>query len=516
MAKKKGKTKRIVTLVIVVAVAALAVIGYVSWQKQKAEEGKTTYAIVPVERGNVEVKVKGSGTVAPLEDKTVYASVSGTVKQVLAEDGDIVSAGDVIAVMENKELESQRDSLQRQIDDLDASILSLRSTSGPDAVYSPVKGVVKAIYAIKGDLVDAVMEKHGALAIVCPDERMKTVIDAEGLHVGDPVTVAVGEKSVAGTVVSISSAGATVSFKDKGFLLDDVASVSKEDGTVLGKGVVQVENPVYITGRGGIVERVRRDTGDKVSRGSKMFDLSGEILSAQLYAQLDQRAELVEDLEDVLADIEALTVYAGADGVISDLNISEEQLVQEGTPLFSVQSCDAFKIEVDIDEVDIAGIDLHEKATVKLDALPDQVLEGEIIKINPIGVARDDVTDFTVTLSLPETEGLMIGMSADVTIVAQKAENVLIIPIEAIQIINGEKYVVLESDLNEAQDTVVATHKVTTGITDGTNIEITSGLSEGDRVAVAQVNLSMQELMMRNQQQMLERFRGAGSGSAEE
>jgi HlyD family secretion protein len=253
---------------------------------------------------------------------------------------------------------------------------------------------------------------------------------------------------------------------------------------------------VYIIGRGGIIERVREDVGDKVSRGGKMFDLDGEILSAQLYAQLDQRAELVDDLDDVLADIEALTVYAGSDGVISDLNISEEQVLQEGMALFCVQSRDALKIEVDIDELDIANIKLHDKAAVKLDALSDRVFEGEIIKINPIGVAKNDVTDFTVTLSLPEAEGMMIGMSADVTIISQKAENALIIPIEAIQVINGEKYVVLESDLNAEQDTVVATHKVMTGITDGVNIEITSGLSEGDRVAVPQVNLSMQEQMM--------------------
>ena len=462
MAKKKGKTKKIVTLVIVAAVAALAVIGYVSWQKQLAEAEKTTYTIVPVERGDVEVKVKGSGTVAPLEDKTVYAGVSGTVKQVLAEDGDIVSAGDVIAVMENKELESQRDSLQKQIDDVDAAILSMRVTACPDAIYSPVKGVVKAVYAKKGDLVDAVMEKHGALAIVCPDERMKTVIDAEGLQVGDQVTVTVDSKSVTGTVVSVNGAEATVSFKDRSFLPGAAASVAAEDGSVLDEGAVQVENPVYITGRGGIIERVREDVGDKVSRGGKMFDLDGEILSAQLYAQLDQRAELMEDLEDMLADIEALTVYASSDGVISDLNISEEQMVQEGTALFRVQSREAFKVEVDIDELDIAGINLHEKATVKLDALPDQVLEGEIIKINPIGVAQNDVTDYTVTLSLPKAEGLMIGMSADVTIISEKAEDVLIIPAEAIQIINGEKYVVLESDLSEEQDAVVATHKVTT------------------------------------------------------
>jgi HlyD family secretion protein len=479
MAKKKSKTKKIVILVVVVAVIALAVVGYIGWQKRLAEAGKTTYAIAQVARGDVEVKVKGSGTVAPLEDKTVYAGISGTVKQVMAEDGDTVSAGDVIAVMQSDDLESQRDSLLQQIDDADAAILSMRGTTGRDTIYSSVKGVVKAVYAQKGDSVDAVMEKYGALAVVCPDERMKTVIDADGLQAGDRVTVTVDARSVSGIIVGVDATGAAVSFEDDGFLPEMPTSVTAEDGAVLGEGTVQVESPVYITGRGG-----------------KMFDLDGEILSAQLYEQVDERADLEDDLADVLADIDALTVYAGSDGVISDLDLSEEQAIQEGTPLFRVQSSNALKIEVDIDELDIAGIELHEKAAVTFDALPDQAFEGEIIKINPIGVAQNDVTDFTVTLSLPEAAGVMIGMSADVTIISQKAEDVLVIPQEAIQIVGGEKYVVLESDLSEDQDAVAATHKVTTGITDGVNVEIKSGLAEGDRVAVPQVKESVEDQMM--------------------
>ena len=55
---------------------------------------------------------------------------------------------------------------------------------------------------------------------------------------------------------------------------------------------------------------------------------------------------------------------------------------------------------------------------------------------------------------------------------------------------------VLESDLNEEQDAVAATHKVKTGLTDGVNIEILEGLSEGDRVAVPQVRESAEDQMM--------------------
>ena len=76
------------------------------------------------------------------------------------------------------------------------------------------------------------------------------------------------------------------------------------------------------------------------------------------------------------------------------------------------------------------------------------------------------------------------------------AENVLVIPIEAIQVINGEKYVVFEQDIDTSLDYTPATHKIETGVTDGVNIEVTAGLSEGDRVAVPQVKeQSLQEQM---------------------
>ena len=496
MTKKKGKRKRVVFIIIAVIVVALVAVGYAGWRQRMAEAGKTTYQIIDVTRGNVEVKVKGAGTVAPLEDNTVYAGFSGTVKQVLAEDGDVVEADDVIAVFESEALDTERDSLEQQIDDVDALIQTLRGTSGPDKIYSPVKGVLKALYAKEGDSVDAVMEKYGALAVICPDERMKTVISAEGLQVGDSVTVTVDSTTVPGMVRSISGGQAVISFEDDELLPGTAVNVCSVDGSILAESTAEIENPVYVTGRGGIVDEVRKDVGEDVSRGSRIYALDGEILSAELYAQIENRADLVDDLDDVLADIEALTVRAGTNGVISDLDLNEEQMVQEGAPLFRIQSIDTVKIDVDIDELDIAGIEVGEKASVTFDALPEQEFEAEIVKINPIGVAENNVTDYTVTLLLPKAEDVMIGMSADVKIISQRAENALVIPSEAIQIINGEKFVLLESDLNEEQDTVVATHKVKTGLTDGVSIEILEGLTEGDRVAVPQVKESAEEQMM--------------------
>lgn len=497
MSKKKNSKKRIVILVVVLVIVALGVFGYIRMRANLAEAAKTTYDIVDVTKGTIEVQVKGAGTVEPLSDNTVYADAAGTVKDVLFEDGDAVSADDIIAVLESDALETEKSSIEQQIDETDMSILTARSTSGSKNVVLPVEGIVKAVYAKEGDSVDAVVERHGSLAVVCPDDLMKTVVSYKsGLTPGDAVTVTVGTQSVDGFVVSTSGGKATVQFEDSDFALGDSAVVTDANSAEIGSGTVSVANPVYISAHGGIVDDVRVEAGDDVSRGGKLFTLDGEILSSTLYSLLEQRESLREDLDDILADIDGLSVRAGADGVITGLTLKKGQPLQQGTVLFTVQSSDAVKIDVEIDELDIADIETGDEAAVTFDALPEKTYTADIIKINPVGVAKNNVTKYTVTLSLEDAQDVMLGMSADVQIVSKRAENVLLIPVEAIQVINGEKFVVFEQDINEDLMYTPATHKVVTGITDGVNIEVTEGLSEGDRVAVPQVKeMSLQEQM---------------------
>lgn len=497
MSKKKKSTKRIVILVIVLVIVALGVFGYLRMRANQAELAKTTYDIVDVAKGTIEVKVKGAGTVEPISDETVFADAVGKVTDVLHENGDSVSAGDVVAVMESDSLESEKSSLEKQIDDVDMQILTARSTSGSKNVVSPVEGVVKAVYAKDGDTVDAVVERDGALAVICPDDLMKTQVPFKNAPVpGDSATVTIGTASVNGVVISVSGGKATVQFEDDGFAIGDTAVVTDASGAEMGSGAVAVANPVYVAAKGGMVDDVRVETGDDVSRGGKLMTLDGEILSSSLYSLLEQRESLQEDLDNVTGDIDNLSVRAGSDGVVTGLTLKKGQSVQQGAALFTVQSDNAVKIDVDIDELDIASIETGDDATVTFDALPEKTYTANITKINTVGTAQNNVTKYTITLTLENAEGVMLGMSADVQIVSEQAQNVLLIPVEAIQTINGEKFVVFEGDIDKNLNYTQATHKVVTGITDGVNIEVKEGLKEGDRVAVPQVKeASLQERM---------------------
>ena len=327
-----------------------------------------------------------------------------------------------------------------------------------------------------------------------------TLAAADGLKTGDMVALTLETGSVDGLVYAINEEAGemTVQFVDDGYLPGEQVDAALPDGAALGQGTVEVANPVYIVARGGEIDRVYEDVGDDVRRGGKLFLLDGEILSAELYAQIEARGNLEDDLADVNEKIGKLTVRAGTDGVVSALGLNTEQIVQEGTPLFTVESNEQIKVDVEIDELDIANITEGQAAEVTFDALPGKTYMATVRRINPVGVSVNNVTNFTITLQIEQDGQILLGMSADVEIVSQSASDVLVIPIEAIQIIDGEKFVVLEQDIDEELNSTPATHKIETGITDGVLIEVTAGLSAGDRVAVPQAReLTMQELQQR-------------------
>ena len=359
------------------------------------ESEKTTYEIINVEKGTIEVKVKGAGAVEPLQNTTAYAPYACTVDQVLAEDGDFVKVDDVVAILESNDLKAQKDTLIQQIDDADKAIATLRSTEGSAYILAPVSGTIKALYAADGDSVDVVMQTYGALAVICPDDMLDIVFgyDKEPSP-GDVVTVTSGEDSFSGVIYSVdaNNGEAIARFESDSAAMGDEAAVTAEGGEKLGSGLIGVVNPIYVTGHGGTVDKVYKETGDSISRGRKLFHLDGDRLSEALYAQIDQRAQLDEELSDVIEKLDALIVRAGSDGVVADIDLNEDQAVQSGAALFTIKSSAQIKIDVDIDELDISDIQTGQDATVTFDAIPDKVFTATVSKINPVGISENDVT----------------------------------------------------------------------------------------------------------------------------
>jgi HlyD family secretion protein len=143
------------------------------------------------------------------------------------------------------------------------------------------------------------------------------------------------------------------------------------------------------------------------------------------------------------------------------------------------------KVTVSVDEVDITKVKLGQKAVVTLDALPDKTFAGEVTEIAAKGTESNGVASFDVIVSLDRSEELKENMTANVEIITAQKENVLLLPVEAVQERQGQKFVLMAT--NRDTDSGKQAHTMTrveTGLYNDTMIEITSGLKAGDVVSL--------------------------------
>ncbi|WP_052098289.1 efflux RND transporter periplasmic adaptor subunit [Paenibacillus stellifer] len=154
----------------------------------------------------------------------------------------------------------------------------------------------------------------------------------------------------------------------------------------------------------------------------------------------------ISDQQDSIASINEEMVpndplVAPIDGTITAVNITDGEQAQNGGELFTITDYDHLAITVQVDELDVPSVKLGQKATVTLDALEDQTFTGKVIDIGKEGTSSNGVSLFDVQVGLDKSEGVLVGMSAEVSITTQEKSDVLTVPIEAVTKRNGKYYV---------------------------------------------------------------------------
>jgi multidrug efflux pump subunit AcrA (membrane-fusion protein) len=137
-------------------------------------------------------------------------------------------------------------------------------------------------------------------------------------------------------------------------------------------------------------------------------------------------------------------------------------------------------LSVNVDELDILSVSVGQKAEITLDAIEDQQFEGEITGIDKSGTSNGGVTKYAVEITVSKDDSMLAGMNASASIIVSEAENVLLIPAQAVTEEGNTSYVYTEKD--DSSGELSGKTEVETGATDGNQIEITSGLTEGTTV----------------------------------
>jgi len=186
-------------------------------------------------------------------------------------------------------------------------------------------------------------------------------------------------------------------------------------------------------------------------------------------------------LQEAQNSLEEAILTAPMAGTITAINIVTGEIPSGDTSAMILSDLATLEIEIDVDETDITMIDVGQTANISIDALSDITLAGEVTHIAPDADTSSGMVLYPVTIQLtdiPERFPVRAGMTADVEIITASQEDTLIVPLRAIQSEGGRTYV---SCVTGDQ---VEQVEVELGMMTDTQVEILSGLEEGDTVSV--------------------------------
>jgi len=186
------------------------------------------------------------------------------------------------------------------------------------------------------------------------------------------------------------------------------------------------------------------------------------------------------------------TVRSPIDAIILQKYVEQGQIIASGVsnvgggnPIVDLADMKSVYIEAGIDEIDIGKIKIGQEAVIFAEAYPNLFFKGKIVRIAPEAKIEQNVTLFDVVIEVENKENkLKSGMNTNIEITIIKKDDVLLAPTLAIQMENGQKNNGNKASVLLKKNNKFSEQNVKIGLTDFKNVEIISGLSEGDILGI--------------------------------
>lgn len=516
LAKKKKKRKRrlIRTVVILLVLLAAGVTGAIFFLRRKvtqqfASSGAEVIAYT-AQTGSISTTVSGSGTLANIGEETVTLPSGVSVEEVLVSANEPVEKGDVLATVDLASVMSVMADVQTQLSELDEKITEAGNDTVNTSVAAGLSGRIKKLYAEKDEDVLSCMVDHGALALLSADGYMAVDIRATGLEPGDSVQVVRADEKqtvLEGVVDTVTTGVAEILVTDNGPELDEPVTVLAEDGTQLGTGRLTVHSPIRITAVSGTVSSVNVHENSYVYPSSAVFYLTNTSFSANYKLLIRQRAELEEQLLELMQLYQAGALLCPMTGSVSSVEYSDASSASSSaaaaysgygtTAQAQAASSDSsavgivtispdvsMEVSISVDESNILSLALGQTAQITVNSIADETFSGEVTEINKTATSASGVTRYSAVITLDKDSRMLPGMSAKVTVRISGVDNAVIIPSEALHQTSSTAYVYTSYD--EATQQYGGMVQVIAGISNSSYVEITEGLQPGDTVWYAE------------------------------
>jgi len=439
-------------VVLVVLTLALPLIVF-SVRANQAQNGAASRNLqyYTVQTGSLDVSVTAIGTIESQAVASLSFTEAGRVAEVLAQPGDTVFAGDVLArqASDNEQIAYDRATLAVQLAELrkqdllepaDDSDIRI-AEANVDSAWGAYLGIQNAV--TPEDLQAAEIKYQQA------QQAHQDAVDARTQADG-------GQVDQAYQLLDAQVGQAAFD-----------AEVARLQLQALQNGNSGAFNAAYAR-----VIQAQKEL-ERAQAGPTQTEIdNAEIAVEQAQAELDQ-AKL---------SLDRMTLTAPFDGLVSALNVEVGSLATPSLAAVELTDTSALHVTVQVDEVDIRQIREGMAAQVRLDALPDVELLAIVERIALVGTNEDGIISYDVEVILNATDPrVRVGMTAEASVIVEKREDVLVVP---------NLYVRLDRELDKAfvniahSDGTLEEVEVQLGLQGQDSSEVVSGLAPRDVVAV--------------------------------
>jgi HlyD family secretion protein len=503
-----SKALKIIGILAVVLILAGA--GFMFVRRQGASaEADTAPVTTAVTRGSIEELVSATGNVVADRQATLTFASSGTIADVAVEKGQAVEAGQVLAALDTASLEwqiarsqaalqtaqlrleqaqqpaSEADlaSAQAAVDNAQANYENVKKGASAEDLSSAQAALDSARASLK-KVKDGPTKEDLASVQAALDTARAQVQQAQAAYDRVKYTpdIQLRQESLnlENATIQLEQAQANYDNVAKGATAADLAAAQAQVAQAEAQLAALLDQPSESALAAADAQVVQAQASvDQLLERPKAEDV------AVAQAQVDEAAVALAQAESQLDDA---VIAAPFDGVILSVQIREGEWGSPGAPAVILAATEPLVLETNIDEIDVALVAEGQTAYLSFDALRDtqtQSLTGTVTYIAPASTSVSGAVAYPVDVSFsPGDLPVRLGMTADVDIVAARADDALLVPNQAIESDRAaDRYFVNIPRLDGTTQRI----EVVIGLRDEDQTQILTGLEEGDVVVLPQV-----------------------------
>jgi HlyD family secretion protein len=456
----------------------------------ESEETQT----VEVQRGNLTTTVSAFGNVSMPHRANLSFGVGGTVEELNMDFGDVVKEGDVLAKLEAASLaravaRAQADlrTMEINLERASSDISLLQAEAVVENAQTTLASAEEALeHAQNFNLSDAQTnlenaqrslasaQKNAELSITAAEEQLEDARD-------------VWEDFVQANIDTLTTIYNSIQEKDLRENVEDaekhlevveetaVTSIATAETTLSAAGRALSNTPVEVQQKEAAVASAKAVLAQ--AENDLAYVQAGMDIEL-IQINVDKALIAMEEAQDRLDDA---TIIAPFDGTIADVNVLVGDEVMANTIVMHLVDTSEVEIDADVDEIDVAKVEIGQEAEISIDAVPGVEFSGEVTAVTPVGRNQAGLITYDITIGIKDTQraNLKDGMTASSDVIALLAENVLLIPKAAIDKdrATGIQTVMVLTDSGQKEQ-----REVKTGASSGKLTEIISGLEEGEHI----------------------------------